>query len=81
MVRHFLRDDDLTPAEQAEVLDLAARLKADRFAAKPLAGPRSVTVEFLDASGSPMANLTRTVTINVSDAPRDTVIFVSDKNQ
>jgi len=45
------------------------------------AGPRSVTVEFLDASGSPMANLTRTVTINVSDAPRDTVIFVSDKNQ
>ena len=29
MTRHFLRDDDLTPAEQAEVLDLAARLKAD----------------------------------------------------
>ena len=24
-VRHFLRDDDLSPAEQAEVLDLAAR--------------------------------------------------------
>ena len=24
MTRHFLRDDDLTPAEQAEVLDLAA---------------------------------------------------------
>ena len=29
MTRHFLRDDDLTPAEQAEVLDLAAALKAD----------------------------------------------------
>ena len=28
MTRHFLRDDDLTPAEQAEVLDLAAELKA-----------------------------------------------------
>ena len=28
MARHFLRDDDLTPAEQAEVLDLAATLKA-----------------------------------------------------
>ena len=23
VTRHFLRDDDLTPAEQAEVLDLA----------------------------------------------------------
>ena len=27
MIRHFLRDDDLTPAEQAEVLALAADLK------------------------------------------------------
>ena len=45
------------------------------------AGPHTVTVEFLDAGGSPMANLTRTVTINVSDSARDTVVFVSDKNQ
>ena len=29
MPRHFLRDDDLTPAEQAEVLDSPTRLKAD----------------------------------------------------
>jgi len=46
MVRHFLRDDDLTPAEQSAVLDLAARMKADRFAHRPLAGPRSVAVLF-----------------------------------
>ncbi|GAB3668665.1 ornithine carbamoyltransferase [Actinocorallia lasiicapitis] len=46
MTRHFLRDDDLTPAEQAEVLALAARLKQDRYAAKPLAGPRTVAVLF-----------------------------------
>ncbi|MFG1660163.1 ornithine carbamoyltransferase [Micromonospora chersina] len=46
MIRHFLRDDDLSPAEQATVLDLAARMKADRFAHKPLAGPRSVAVLF-----------------------------------
>ncbi|TYK42870.1 ornithine carbamoyltransferase [Actinomadura decatromicini] len=44
--RHFLRDDDLTPAEQAEVLDLAAKVKKDRFAYRPLAGPRSVAVLF-----------------------------------
>jgi len=46
VTRHFLRDDDLSPAEQAEILDLAARMKADRYAAKPLAGPRSVAVIF-----------------------------------
>ncbi|MEV1293356.1 ornithine carbamoyltransferase [Pseudonocardia sp. NPDC049635] len=46
MVRHLLRDDDLSPAEQAEVLDLADRLKADPFAERPLAGPRAVAVVF-----------------------------------
>jgi len=43
-MRHFLRDDDLTPAEQTEVLELAVRLKADRFAARPLDGPKAVAV-------------------------------------
>jgi len=42
VTRHFLRDDDLTPAEQAEVLALAAAMKADPFGAKPLAGPVTV---------------------------------------
>ncbi|WP_127793191.1 ornithine carbamoyltransferase [Agromyces sp. LHK192] len=46
MTRHFLRDDDLSPAEQAEVLDLALRLKADRFAERPLDGPQTVAVFF-----------------------------------
>jgi ornithine carbamoyltransferase len=44
--RHLLRDDDLTPAEQREVLGLAERMKADRFAYHPLAGPRPVAVLF-----------------------------------
>ncbi|BFU43832.1 ornithine carbamoyltransferase [Krasilnikovia sp. MM14-A1004] len=48
--RHFLRDDDLSPAEQAEVLDLAATMKADRFGHHPLAGPKSVAVFFDKAS-------------------------------
>jgi ornithine carbamoyltransferase len=44
--RHFLADDDLTPAEQLEVLELAAELKRTRYAdPKPLAG-RSVAVVF-----------------------------------
>jgi ornithine carbamoyltransferase len=46
VTRHFLRDDDLGPAEQAEVLDLAASFKADRWGARPLAGPRAVAVIF-----------------------------------
>ena len=46
MTRHFLRDDDLSPAEQAAVLDLAVDLKKDRFAVKPLAGPETVAVIF-----------------------------------
>ncbi|WP_341720407.1 ornithine carbamoyltransferase [Micromonospora sp. FIMYZ51] len=46
MTRHFLRDDDLSPDEQASVLDLAARMKADRYGHRPLAGPRSVAVLF-----------------------------------
>ena len=45
-IRHFLRDDDLTAAEQAEVLDLATVMKADRHAHRPLAGPRTVAVLF-----------------------------------
>lgn len=46
MPRHFLRDDDLAPAEQAEVLDLADAMKADRFGYRPLAGPKTVAVLF-----------------------------------
>jgi ornithine carbamoyltransferase len=45
-MRHFLRDDDLTPDEQAEVLSLAAELKKDPFARRPLEGPRGVAVIF-----------------------------------
>ncbi len=44
--RHFLRDDDLSPAELVEVLDLADRLKVDRWGHQPLAGPRAVAVLF-----------------------------------
>ena len=46
MPRHFLRDDDLTPGEQAAVLDLADQLKKDRLGYQPLAGPRAVAVLF-----------------------------------
>lgn len=46
VTRHFLRDDDVSPSEQAEILDLAERVKADRFSARPLEGPQTVAVIF-----------------------------------
>ena len=46
MTRHLLRDDDLTPKEQAEILALAADLKKDRWKVQPLAGPQTVAVIF-----------------------------------
>jgi ornithine carbamoyltransferase len=46
MTRHFLRDDDLSPAEQAEVLALARKLKGSRFETRPLEGPQAVAIIF-----------------------------------
>jgi ornithine carbamoyltransferase len=46
LTRHFLRDDDLTPAEQARVLDLAAELKQKPYDSKPLQGPKTVAMIF-----------------------------------
>ncbi|HEY0215062.1 MAG TPA: ornithine carbamoyltransferase [Cellulomonas sp.] len=45
-MRHFLRDDDLTPAEQTEVLELGLLLREDRLARRPLDGPRPVAIIF-----------------------------------
>jgi ornithine carbamoyltransferase len=44
--RHFLRDDDLSPEEQAHVLDLAAYYKTTPYDEKPLFGPLTVAVLF-----------------------------------
>ena len=46
MTRHFLRDDDLSPAEQRHVLELALAFQDDRHIRTPLAGPRAVAVIF-----------------------------------
>jgi ornithine carbamoyltransferase len=46
MTRHFLRDDDLTAEEYTNVLELADEMKRERFAYKPLDGPKSVALMF-----------------------------------
>ncbi|WP_218221522.1 ornithine carbamoyltransferase [Nesterenkonia sp. Act20] len=45
-IRHFLTDLDLSPAELDQVLTLAATMKADPYAIKPLAGPQTAAVFF-----------------------------------
>ena len=87
MTRHFLRDDDLTQAEQTEILDLAERLKADRWSQKPLAGPQSVAVIFdksstrtrvsfavgiADLGGSPVIIQTADSQLGGKETPEDT---------
>jgi ornithine carbamoyltransferase len=46
VTRHFLRDDDLTPDEQREILELAMAFREDRYVRAPLAGPQGVAVLF-----------------------------------
>ncbi|MBV0895187.1 ornithine carbamoyltransferase [Microbacterium sp. NC79] len=87
MTRHFLRDDDITPAEQAEILDLAVQLKADRWSQQPLAGPQTVAVIFdksstrtrvsfavgiADLGGSPLIISTANSQLGGKETPADT---------
>jgi ornithine carbamoyltransferase len=46
LTKHFLKDDDITPSEQAQIIDRAIKLKADRFSERPFAGPQTVAVIF-----------------------------------
>lgn len=87
MTRHFLRDDDLSPAEQAAVLDLAARIKVDRWGSRPLAGPQTVAVIFdksstrtrvsfavgiADLGGVPLVISTASSQLGGKETPADT---------
>jgi ornithine carbamoyltransferase len=87
MTRHLLRDDDLTPAEQTAILDLALELKADRYSRKPLDGPQTVAVIFdksstrtrvsfavgiADLGGSPLIISTESSQLGGKETPTDT---------
>jgi len=87
MTRHLLRDDDLSPVEQAEILDLAVSLKKDRWKLKPLEGPQTVAVIFdksstrtrvsfavgiADLGGSPLIISTANSQLGGKETPSDT---------
>lgn len=46
MTRHFLKDDDITSVEQAEILELARQLKAAPYSERPYVGPKTVALIF-----------------------------------
>lgn len=46
MVRHFLKDDDITPAEQAQIISRAIALKQAPYSQRPFAGPKTVALIF-----------------------------------
>lgn len=87
MTRHFLRDDDITPAEQQEILDLAESMKSDRWGERPLAGPQTVAVIFdksstrtrvsfavgiADLGGQPLIISTANSQLGGKETPSDT---------
>lgn len=46
MTRHFLKDDDITPVEQAAIIKRAIELKATPYRDRPLIGPQTVALIF-----------------------------------
>jgi len=46
MTRHFLKDDDISPQEQGEIIASAIKLKSNRFADRSFEGPKSVALIF-----------------------------------
>ena len=87
MVRHFLKDDDITSSEQAEILALARELKAAPYSRRPFAGPKTValifdktstrtrvsfTVGVADLGGTPMTIDTGTSQMGKKESIADT---------
>ena len=46
MVRHFLKDDDISSAEQTEIIRRALELKKSPYSERPYAGPKTVALIF-----------------------------------
>ena len=87
MTRHFLKDDDLTALEQAQILELAQKLKAGDLAARPFEGPKTVALIFdkhstrtrvsfavgvADLGGMPLIIDSATAQLGSSESPADT---------
>ena len=77
MVRHFRRDDDITPAEQQQIIDLAIAMKAAPYAHKPLAGPKSVALVF----DKPSTRTRVSFSVGVADLGGNPLIIQAGESQ
>jgi ornithine carbamoyltransferase len=92
LTRHFLRDDDLSPHDLGQVLDLAEVMKADRHRHQPLHGPKTVALIFdkptlrtqlsfsagvAELGGMPMVIDTRLAAIGERESIADTTRVIS----
>jgi len=77
VVRHFRRDDDITPAEQQQIIDLAIAMKADPYAHMPLAGPKSVALVF----DKPSTRTRVSFSVGVADLGGNPLIIQAGESQ
>lgn len=77
MVRHFLKDDDITPAEQVEIIRRAIALKKAPYSEKPFAGPKTVALIFDKTSTRTRVSFA----VGVSDLGGSPLIIDSQSSQ
>ena len=77
MARHFRRDDDITPAEQQQIIDMAIAMKADHYSQKPLAGPKSVALVF----DKPSTRTRVSFSVGVADLGGNPLIIQAGESQ
>ena len=77
MARHFRRDDDITPAEQQQIIDMAIAMKADPYSQKPLAGPKSVALVF----DKPSTRTRVSFSVGVADLGGNPLIIQAGESQ
>ena len=77
MVRHFLKDDDITSVEQAEILRRALELKKAPYSARPFEGPKTVALIFDKTSTRTLVSFA----VGVSDLGGAPLIIDSQSSQ
>ena len=77
MTRHFLKDDDITTAEQAAILDLASEVKAEPYKFRPFEGPKTVALIFDKTSTRTRVSFT----VGVADLGGNPMVIDSASSQ
>jgi ornithine carbamoyltransferase len=77
MVRHFLKDDDITAVEQAQILKLAQEVKAAPYSRRPFEGPKTVALIFDKTSTRTRVSFT----VGVADLGGNPMVIDSTTSQ